>query len=328
MKAKRYIALLLALSMLLALLSGCRKKDDGKAESTPAPTKHPEYELTDNAVNKEETVYINISPDGEVKKVSVTDRLHTDMPQVRVEDKSSLSDIQDVKTFLEPVKDGDKLYWDMDSTDLYYSGSTDDAPPMKISVSYTLDGKEIKGAELAGKSGDVTIKISAQNTLSKSVSVSGGTYDIACPMLFICGMILPDENFSEVSTPNGVLLSDGTRQLVFFAGVPGMNDSLGLTELGIPLTETLGGSEYTVTAKAENFALGNMMFVAVPFSSISSLGPDDIKVGTESVKSMLGDIQGLMGAFNSLNLSDMVQMLYGDAQQIEQLVNSVGRAAF
>ena len=69
------------------------------------------------------------------------------------------------------------------------------------------------------------------------------------------------------------------------------------------------------------------MFVAVPFSSISSLGPDDIKVGTESVKGMLSDIQGLMGAFNSLNLSDMVQMLYGDAQQIEQLVNSVGIAA-
>lgn len=327
MKAKQYTALLLALSMLLSLLSGCGKKDGGKAENTPAPTKHPEYELTDNAVNKEETVYINISPDGEVRKVSVTDRLHTDMPQVRVEDKSDLGDIQDVKTFLEPVRDGDKLYWDMDSTDLYYSGSTDNAPPMKISVSYTLDGKEIKGSSLAGKSGDVTIKISAQNTLKKSVGVSGGTYDISCPMLFICGMILPDENFSEVSTPNGVLLSDGTRQLVFFAGVPGMNDSLGLTELGIPLTETLGGSEYTVTAKAENFALGNMMFVAVPFSSISSLGPDDIKVGTESVKGMLSDIQGLMGAFNSLNLSEMVQMLYGDAQQIEQLVNSVGRAA-
>ena len=52
-----------------------------------------------------------------------------------------------------------------------------------------------------------------------------------------------------------------------------------------------------------------------------------IKLGTESVKGMLSDIEGLMGAFNSLNLNDMVQMLYGDAQQIEQLVNSVGQAA-
>ena len=323
MKAKRYIALLLTLSMLLALLSGCGNKDDSEPENTPEPTKHPEYELTDNAVNKEETVYINVSPDGEVKKLSVTDRLHTDMPQVRVEDKSDLSDIKDVKTFLEPVRESDKLYWDMDSTDLYYSGSSDKTPPMKISVSYTLDGEAVKGAALAGKSGDVTITIKAENTLKKTV----GEYEISCPMLFICGMILPDENFSEVSTPNGVLLSDGSRQLVFFAGVPGMNDSLGIDKLGLDFGTTLGGSEYTVTAKASDFALGNMMFVAVPFSSISSLGPDDIKVGTESVKTMLSDIQGLMGAFSSLDLADMVQMLYGDAQQIEQLINSVGRAA-
>ena len=39
-------------------------------------------------------------------------------------------------------------------------------------------------------------------------------------MLFVCGMILPDENFSEVSTPNGVLLSDGSRQLVFLPAFP------------------------------------------------------------------------------------------------------------
>ena len=327
MKTKRLIAMLLAMSMLLTLLAGCGKKNDEKPENTPEPTQRPQYELTDAAVNKEETVYINVSPDGEVKKVSVTDRLHTDMPQVRIEDKSNLSGIQDVKTFSEPVKDNDKLYWDMDSTDLYYSGSTDNAPPMKISVSYTLGGKEIKGAALSGKSGDVTIKISAQNTLKKSVSAGGGSYDISCPMLFVCGMILPDENFSEVSTPNGVLLSDGSRQLVFFAGVPGMNDSLGIDKLGSNIGTTLGGSEYTISAKAKDFKLGNMMFVAVPFSSISSLGPDDIKLGTESVKGMLSDIEGLMGAFNSLNLNDMVQMLYGDAQQIEQLVNSVGQAA-
>lgn len=327
MKTKRYTALLLALSMLAAMLSGCESDESEEAQSSPEPTAHTEYELTDNAVSKEETVYINVSPDGEVEKISVTDRLHTDMPQVRVEDKSDLEDIQDVKTFTEPVEQDGKLYWDMDSTDLYYSGTTENTPPMKISVSYTLDGKEVKGSSLAGKSGDVTITIKAENTLTKSVSASGGTYDIACPMLFVCGMILPDENFSEVSTSDGVLLSDGSRQLVFFAGVPGMNESLGLDKLGVSMGTTLGGGEYTVTAKASDFKLGNMMFVAVPFSSISSLGPDDIKVGTESVKSMLSDIQSLMGAFSSLNLSDMIQLLYGDAQQIEQLVSSVGKAA-
>ncbi len=123
-----------------------------KPENTPEPTQRPQYELTDAAVNKRRNgVYKRISRRRGEKKVSVTDRLHTDMPQVRIEDKSNLSGIQDVKTFSEPVKDNDKLYWDMDSTDLYYSGSTDNAPPMKISVSYTLDGKEIKARLLPEK---------------------------------------------------------------------------------------------------------------------------------------------------------------------------------
>ena len=325
MKTKRSICLVLSLCMLTSLLSGCgNKDDDNEPEPTAEPTQRVEYELNaDAAVNKEETVYINISPDGEVKKVSVTDRLHTDMPQVRIEDKSDLKGIQDVKTFAQPVSDGDKLYWDMDSTDLYYSGTTENAPPMKISVSYTLDGKEIKGASLAGKSGEVTIKISAENMLKKTI----GGYDITCPMLFVCGMILPDENFTEVETPDGVLLSDGSRQLVFFAGIPGMNESLGLNNMGISFGSTLGGGEFTVKAQAKDFKLGNMMFVAVPFSSISALGPDDIKVGTESIKSLLTDIQGLMGSFASLNITELVQMLYGDAQQIEKLINAVGQAA-
>ena len=146
MKTKRPICLALSLAMLLSLLSGCGKKGGNEAPvSTPEPTPRTEYELnSDAAVNKEETVYINVTPDGEVKKVSVTDRLHTDMPQVRIEDKTNLEDIRDVKTFTEPVRDGERLYWDMDSTDLYYSGTSSDLPPMKISVSYTLDGKEIK----------------------------------------------------------------------------------------------------------------------------------------------------------------------------------------
>ena len=65
MKTKRLIAMLLAMSMLLALLVGCGKKNDEKPENTPELTPRPQYELTDAAVNKEETVYINVSPDGE-----------------------------------------------------------------------------------------------------------------------------------------------------------------------------------------------------------------------------------------------------------------------
>lgn len=324
MKMKKILSLLLALCLALLPLGGCsRNGDDGKAETTPTPTPHPEYELTDTALTKDESVYINLSSSGEVRSVSVTDKLHVDMPQVRVADKSSLSDIADVRGYNSPVISGDTLYWDMDSTDLYYSGGTDSAPPLSISVAYTLDGKELSADELAGKSGALEIKISVRNSLVKAV----GGYEISCPMLFVGGMLLPNESFSEVSAPEGVVLGDGTRQLVFFAGVPGMNESLGLSELGVSIGDALGTSEYTVTAQVENFSLGNMMFAAVPFSSVSVLGPDSLSAGFDDIETVLSEIQQLIGSYSSLNLADTVQLLYGDAQQIESLMNSVGEAA-
>lgn len=131
---KRALSLALAAALLAGACSGCSKKEDDPTPEATEKPKHVEYKLTDAAVTKDETVFINISPSGEVKKVNVTDRLHTDMPQVRVEDKTDLKDIADVKTFIEPVIKGDKLYWDMDSTDLYYNGVSEKEPPMSVSV--------------------------------------------------------------------------------------------------------------------------------------------------------------------------------------------------
>lgn len=76
---------------------------------------------------------------------------------------------------------------------------------------------------------------------------------------------MPEETFSEVSTDNGVILGDGAHKLVCFMGVPGMSKSLGLDSVGLSeIGSALGRSSYTVTCTAKDFALGNMMFVAVP----------------------------------------------------------------
>lgn len=315
--------------MLMSCLAACGKQDEPeeKPQETQKPVQ-PSYELTDAEVSKEETVYINLAPDGEVKKVNVTDKLHTAMPQVRIEDKSDLKGIADVKTFLEPVYEKEHMYWDMESTDLYYNGVSEKAPPLKIKLGYTLDGKEISYSELAGKSGDVTVSISVENTLTKKVSVNGKSYKVQCPMLLLCGMILPDEGFDDVTADKGVILGDGSHKVIVFMGVPGMNESLGLRDIGLDfIGDTLGGNSYKLTAKAENFSLGNIMLAAVPFSSVRSLGFKDISVGVDGFKDMLTDLEGLMGAFASLELDDIIQILYGDAAQIEKLINAVGDAA-
>lgn len=316
--------------MLLSVCAGC-----GKGPEEPTPTAEPtdkpvhtEYELTDNAVSKEETVYINLAPDGSVQKVNVSDKLHTSLPQVRVEDKSDLKNISDVKTFIEPVYKNDRMFWDMDSTDLYYSGISEKEPPLGIKISYELDGKEISYSSLAGKSGEVSINISVTNNLTKTVKLDGKSYKLECPMLFLCGMILPDESFDNVKADKGVVLGDGAHKLVAFMGVPGMDESLGLSDAGLGfIGNAIGGGSYTLKASAENFAIGNIMFIAVPFSSVRTLGFKDISVGVDGFKDMLADIEGLLGALSSLELDEMIQMLYGDAAQVEKLINAVGDAA-
>ena len=328
---KRTICIILCLCTVLSLCAGCGKDEPTPPSPEPTATQKPQqavYELTDAPVTKEETVYVNLAPDGSVKKISVTDRLHTSMPQVRIEDKSDLDGITDVRTFIEPVYSDGKMYWDMESTDLYYSGTSQKTPPLDIKVQYLLDGKEISYSELAGKSGRVTMNINVKNLLTEDVKAGGKSYTLQCPMLFLCGMILPEESFSELSADKGVILGDGSHKLVFFIGVPGMDSSLGLNDLGLDfLGDTLGGSSYSVEADAVNFAVGNLMFAAVPFSSVRTLGFKDISVGVDGFKDMLSDLEGLMGAFSSLDLEEIIQVLYGDAAQMEKLINAVGDAS-
>lgn len=321
---RRALAVLLVLTLCLVSLS---PRVDRARDANAVDYRSGVVDRTDASTapaTKTETVYVNLAPDGGVKMVNVTDHLHTELPQVRVEDVSDLRDIQDVKTFLEPVQGVDRIYWDMESTDLFYRGVSDQAPPISFDVRYTLDGQEITPELLAGQSGRVTIEITARNLLQRDA----GGYTISCPMLLVGGMILPEETFSNVSVSSGVVLGDGAQRVVVLAGVPGMEESLGISSLGLPVfTSEFGGGTYTVSMDAEEFQLGNMMFAAVPFSSIDALCSGELGAGLDGVKGVLYDVETVLNAFNSMGIQEIVQTLYGDMDQIESLMGAVGDAA-
>ena len=165
------ISVLLALSLFVATLAGCSKKPKTDNEILLEQSGYDvhdqvEYEtIVDNA-KKSETVYVNLHNDGKVRQVLVTDWLHVDEPFVRIKDTSNLTNITNVKTLTEPVVDGDYIYWDMDTTDLYYSGTINKLPPLEIRIQYYLNGTEVTAEEIAGQAGHVAIKISAENCSS------------------------------------------------------------------------------------------------------------------------------------------------------------------
>ena len=103
---------LLAGALLCTSFAGCQKKAVTENQILDQELNGTEYVQKEDSTmaesaKKEETVYINTKADGTIYNVQVTDWLHTDTPQVRLQDVSNLTEIQNVKTLTQPVvKDG------------------------------------------------------------------------------------------------------------------------------------------------------------------------------------------------------------------------------
>lgn len=325
------ICIILATMLVLLSAAGCGKKTTGNdildTYSGKKEFKQQEYSDKPDSVKKEETVYVNVTPDGTTTNVTVTDWLHTDRPQVRVEDISPLKNIRNVKNLTKPVVDGDKIYWDMDTTDLYYAGESNHEPPISFEIRYFLEGTEMTADQIAGKSGDVKIQIKAKNDFKIPAKIGNTVYQISCPMVMVGGTILSEDDFSNISIDNGTTMSDGDKQIVFFFGVPGMDESLGISEMGLDFIDSyLYGDTYCITAHTENFKLGNMMFAVLPLAAIGNLGNGGLPTSVESIKKVIGDIDNIRNALTGLDVDKIVNLLYGDGNKIDDMLNSVGDA--
>ena len=330
-KAKKAISIGLTVSLLALSFAGCGKQkttgneilDD--AQGTQPYVQQTYTTLAEN-VKKQETVYINLNSDGTVKKINVTDWLHTDTPQTVIEDVSSLENITNVKTLTPADVRDDKIYWDMDTTDLYYSGTTEKPSPINISIRYYLDDVEMSADEIAGKSGNVKIQIDTSSALKKTVTIQGKSCDIYCPLLLVGGMILPEEHFSNIDIVNGTALSDGSKQVAFFTGVPGADESLGLSALNLSMLNSIAAESFTITATVTDFELGNIMFAAVPLSAVGSIGTGSLPESVDDIKGVLSDFEDVQTALNGLDINKMVSVLYGDSNKFEELIGSVNTA--
>lgn len=141
-------------------------------------------------------------------------------------------------------------------------------------------------------------------------------------------MIVPDEGFSNVSVENGTILGDGSHQIVMMLGVPGMDESIGASSLGIPfVSNELCNTNYKISADVTDFALGNLMFAAVPFSSIAALSNEDMSDDVSGINQVLADLQSIMNAMSSQSVDNVIDMLYGDVTQTEKLIKTLSNAA-
>ena len=182
----------------------------------------------DNGVTKDETVYVLTDANGAVEKVIVSDWLKNASGAEEIIDRSSLSEIENVKGDETFTENEDSLIWTANGNDIYYQGFSDAEPPVKMTISYLLDGEAVTAEELAGKSGSVTIHFDYANTYSETVELDEGSAELFVPFAVVTGMLLDTDVFTNIVVTNGRLVNDGDRALVVGAAFPGLGESLGL----------------------------------------------------------------------------------------------------
>lgn len=101
---------------------------------------------------------------------------------------------------------------------------------ISVKLTYYLDGEKVKPSELKGKSGHLKITVDYKNNEKKTVDVDGKQTEVYTPFVMMTGMILPNETFSNVTIDNGKIVSDGNKNIVLGFGMPGLKDSLNLSD--------------------------------------------------------------------------------------------------
>ena len=210
---------------------------------------------------KEETVYLIADANGNTKQTIVSNWLKNGSANAEIHDETELSEIENVKGDETFSQSGQKLTWQANGQDIYYRGTTAKEPPISETVTYYLDGKEMKPEELAGKSGKVTIRFDYQNRAKTTAKVNGKKTEIYVPFTVMSGMILND-SFRNVRVNNGRVLSDGNKVVAVGIAVPGLKESLDVDEKEFDKDFEFP-DHVEVTADVEDFSLEMTATVAV-----------------------------------------------------------------
>lgn len=283
-KRKHYAKALLSGILSLVILCGSVSAAaySAGAESAGAYKNSTELEQTSkesgskesfNKLSKDETVYVIAGADGTAKKIIVSDWIKNDGGADKIKDISNLDNIENVKgdeTYT--INENNMYEWNADGNDIYYQGTGKGELPVKLNITYFLDGKKVSPDSLAGKSGKIKMRFDYENRQYENVKLDGKDEEIYVPFVMLTGMILDNDKFSDVEISNGKIINDGDRLIVAGFALPGMQESLGLDSDKLEIPDYV-----EVTADVKNFELSTTFTLAVNdvFADIDFSEADD-----------------------------------------------------
>lgn len=270
------------------------------------------------ATQKSETVYVFQKADGSVKNQTVSNSLTNGNGAQLLQDQTDLTDIENVEGDQEFTQSSEGTVWDAKGSDISYRGTTTKEAPVDIKVSYQLDGKDVSPDEISGKTGHVKIHIAYTNNSRQTVN--GQT--VYTPFLAMTGLILDNDNFSNVTTDNAKVIDDGDRHLIAGYAMPGLKESLGLDDsidLDIP-------SSVDIEADATDFSLDSMLTL-VSSDFFGDVDVDNLNAG--NIQDQLNQMQNAMNQLidGGATLTDGLQQLSTGAASLKDGATQVDQGA-
>lgn len=213
----------------------------------------------ENPTEKTETVYSVLNSDGSISDTIVSSWLHDEDGINNIKETLNLTDVKNIKSNEKPSKDGNTYTWNAKGNDVYYEGTATKQLPVSVKIRYELDGQEISANDIQGKSGHLKLMISFTNNYSEVKNINGKSIVIH-PSYLAGGMLnMSTGKFSNVKCESGKIVNDGTNEMLAFANIPGLNETLRSAGLD-KVNNQLGISDdVTVEADVNDFDLGSIM---------------------------------------------------------------------
>ena len=280
----------------------------------------------ENPTEKTETVYSVLNSDGSISDTIVSSWLHDEDAINNIKETLNLTDVKNIKSNEKPSKDGNTYTWNTNGNDVYYEGTATKQLPVSVKIRYELDGQEISANDIQGKSGHLKLTISFTNNYSQVKNINGKSIVIH-PSYLAGGMLnMSTGKFSNVKCESGKIVNDGTNEMLAFANIPGLNETLKSAGLD-KVNNQLGISDdVTVEADVNDFDLGS---IRVGMTNEIDLASELGDIG--SVSELTDGIDQLIEADNQLidgskqlydgttQLKEQAAPLTGSSDQVRQL---------
>jgi len=218
------------------------------------------FAYADTKSNKDETVYVNLESDGKIKNTIIVNAFKVN-GQNKVIDYGKYENIKNLSGTQKPSVNNGYIEFDVDPgiDTFYYQGEVHNTElPWNFTIKYYLDGVEMKGEELIGKSGNAVIEIDAQSNKNADPYFSNN-------YLAQLSMTLDSDIFKNVSCSDAMITTIGNNKQVSLMILPGTNKT------------------YHISANVSEFEMDGMTIAMVRVS-------DGISETLDSLKISMGDL--------------------------------------